>query len=328
MFRLNFLLLFTFILTSNLFSQKKIPIAVMDLSGEGISASETRIITSRLRTDLFNTNRFTVVEREKMNEILDEQGFQLSGCTSNECAVEVGKLLGVRLIVAGDIGKISEMYTISIRLIDVQTGKILRTATDDCECNIKEVLTTSVKTVAQILSGKKVQSSNYAKSNSKDERNLFSNNINEWEILGISRNEYIEYKKSNLSFNDWKKLENPFKSSLKSFVLPGWGQYSIEEYDKAKTSFIIEGIITAGILGTLIYPTTTGDYERGFFEKPNFIVFWGGITLYGMHRIFSSFSAYSLTLKRNIEVGKKKISIYPSYDKHNKSTKLGLCLVF
>jgi len=34
-----------------------------------------------------------------MEQILVEQGFQQSGCTTNECMVEVGKLIGVENIV-------------------------------------------------------------------------------------------------------------------------------------------------------------------------------------------------------------------------------------
>ncbi len=157
------------------YAQNKVNIAVLELKGEGISSSEARIITSRLRTDLFNTNKFTVVEREVMNDILQEQGFQMSACTSNECVVEVGKLLGVRLMVAGDIGKIGNLFTISIRMIDVQNGKILKTATEDCECKIETVLIESVKNVAEILSGQKVEPHSYRNKSAENYDNINTN---------------------------------------------------------------------------------------------------------------------------------------------------------
>lgn len=106
---------------SLLLAQDKQTIAVLDLDAEGLSRSEARIISSRLRTDLFNTSTFTVLERDKMEDILQEQGFQLSGCTTNECVVEAGKLIGVRHIIAGNIGKLGKLYTINIRLIDVES---------------------------------------------------------------------------------------------------------------------------------------------------------------------------------------------------------------
>lgn len=137
----------------SIFCQKVKTIAVMELDAVGISANEAKIITARLRTELFNSNKFVVLEREKVENILVEQGFQLSGCTSNECVVEAGQLLGVQQIVAGSIGKIGNIYTTSIRLIDIQTGKIIETATEDCRCSIEDVLISSIKNVAQILSG-------------------------------------------------------------------------------------------------------------------------------------------------------------------------------
>jgi TolB-like protein len=153
-----------FILLSYLtvIAQDNTSIAVINLNAEGISKSEASTISARLRTDLFNTDKFVVLERNKMDEILKEQGFQLSECTTNECVVEVGKLIGVEQIVAGNIGKIGEIITISIRLIDVETGALLRTATEDCECAMETVITKSVRNVAQTLAGKKVKTSTYS----------------------------------------------------------------------------------------------------------------------------------------------------------------------
>ena len=201
----NFLSFLIFLLPISIFSQKSDNhIAVMELDAVGLSQNEAKIITARLRTDLFNSGKFTVLERDKMNEILDEQGFQLSGCTTNECIVEVGKLLGVRHMIAGDIGKIGSMFTITIRMIDIQTGKILKTATEDCECKIEKVLTTSVKNVAQILAGNKITTSTYSKSEQNQET------LTEWDKLNISREEWVKYKRSGIdSFEEWK-LENSF----------------------------------------------------------------------------------------------------------------------
>jgi TolB-like protein len=119
----------------------KTNIAVIDLDPTGISNNESQFLSSRLRTELFETGKFQVVEREKMNAILNEQGFQQTGCTSVECAIEIGQLLNVRVMVAGSIGKIEEIYSLSIRMIDVETGAIIRTATRDYEGKLSEVLT-------------------------------------------------------------------------------------------------------------------------------------------------------------------------------------------
>ena len=142
-----------FLIPCILIGQDKKNIAVLELRPSGISVDQAQILTDRLRSELFKTEKFIVLERDKMNEILEEQGFQLSGCTTNDCAVEIGKLIGVEQIITGNIGKLENLYTLNIRLIDVETGKILNVATEDCECSIKDVLKISIRNVCLKLLG-------------------------------------------------------------------------------------------------------------------------------------------------------------------------------
>jgi len=129
----------------------KLTVAVLDLDPTGVAESDAQFLSDRLRTELFETGKFQIVEREKMNEILEEQGFQKSGCTSVECAVEIGQLLNVRVMIAGNIGKIEDLYSLSIRMIDVSSGAIIRTATKDYEGRLSEVLTEVIPETAREL---------------------------------------------------------------------------------------------------------------------------------------------------------------------------------
>ena len=105
--------------------QKKPAVAVLTIESKGgVSKNEAATLSDRLSSMLVNTNAFIVLERGKMSEILSEQGFQQTGCTSTECAVEVGKLLNVQKMVSGSIGKIGQTYTIDLSLIDVKTAQI------------------------------------------------------------------------------------------------------------------------------------------------------------------------------------------------------------
>jgi len=55
----------------------------------------------------------------------------MTGCTSAECAVEAGQILGVEEMITGSIGKIGQLYTIDIILIDVGTSQIIKSITRD-----------------------------------------------------------------------------------------------------------------------------------------------------------------------------------------------------
>ena len=126
--------------------------AVMDLEAkEGVSAGMVSTISDYLRTELVNTKKFTIVTRENMEAILKEQKLQMSGCTSQECLVEVGQLLGVRKMFTGSIGKVGAIYLVNLKIIDVQFGKI-----DDAQAeqaNSEERLLPAIKNLALRMAG-------------------------------------------------------------------------------------------------------------------------------------------------------------------------------
>ena len=96
-----------------------------------------------------------MVEREKMLDILKEQSFQMSDCTSDACAIEVGQLIGVEQIIAGSISNVGKVFSISARVISVEKGKVVKTATYDCDGPIGDLLKFGMKDIAQQLAGLK-----------------------------------------------------------------------------------------------------------------------------------------------------------------------------
>lgn len=130
--------------------QAKAPlVAVNELSFRGVSANDATIITDRLRSELLQTGRVRILERSEMDQVLREQAFQQSGaCDQSECAVQIGKLLSVDRMAVGSVGKIGELYTLSLRLLDVQTGEVLFTANEDFEGRLEGVLTQAVPRMA------------------------------------------------------------------------------------------------------------------------------------------------------------------------------------
>ena len=148
-------LIITFLASLILCAQiTKEQIAVLNLEAVGVSETESMTLTDRLRSEIIRTDAFILLERSKMSEILQEQGFQMTGCTSTECAVEAGRLLNVRQICAGSVGKVGALYTITIRLIDVETGAVAKIVTEDYQGPVEQLLTISIRNVAFKLAGK------------------------------------------------------------------------------------------------------------------------------------------------------------------------------
>lgn len=127
-------------------------IAVNDLQGKGVEKHTAEIVSDRLRSQLLSTDVFRVMERNEMDNVLKEQGFQKTGaCDESTCLIEIGQLLGVKYMVAGSIGKIKKLYTISLRMVVVATGQIMFTVDEDYEGDIKGVLSDMVESAAQNL---------------------------------------------------------------------------------------------------------------------------------------------------------------------------------
>lgn len=132
-------------------------IAVMDFEPRGVSKNEAKALSDRFRSELGALNVFAIMERNQMDMILKEQGFQQSGaCSDASCIVEVGQMIAVDKMISGSVGKVGRIYTIVVKMLDVQTGKIIKQVTDDCPCPIEKVLTQTMRRVAMKMAGKKV----------------------------------------------------------------------------------------------------------------------------------------------------------------------------
>ena len=115
-------------------------VAVFDFESQGIDENETLTFSERFRTEIGNTGAIRLIERKALEKIMEEQGLQQSGCTSDECAAEVGQLLGAQNMINGSIGRIGKSYTVDIKMFSVETGETERTASATYEGEIDGLL--------------------------------------------------------------------------------------------------------------------------------------------------------------------------------------------
>lgn len=106
--------------------KKKETIAVLDFKvTEGLNKGESSTLTNKFRSALSKTQAYDVLERSEMETILKEQDMSMSDmCDAAECAVQVGKLLVANKMVVGEVGKIGQTYSLTVRIIDVSSGKV------------------------------------------------------------------------------------------------------------------------------------------------------------------------------------------------------------
>ena len=72
-----------------------------------------------MTTELVNTNKYRVIERSRVEQVINEQRFQATQMTAVQIA-KVGNILGINKIITGEMSN----NTTSVRLVDTQSGEI------------------------------------------------------------------------------------------------------------------------------------------------------------------------------------------------------------
>ncbi len=119
--------------------------AIRSAEGTGSAA------TDMLITALSKSGEFVLVERGQAEKLLQEQGFGLTGAVDAGSAAKIGKILGAQAVVLGSVtelawksggfqlggwlGTSSQTVrgALDIRLVDVETGKVLMAETASAE---------------------------------------------------------------------------------------------------------------------------------------------------------------------------------------------------
>lgn len=161
-------LLIFFCVISSGFSRQKITLAVMDLEAKNVEESYAGAMTDLLRTELFNSGRFQIAERQHMSQIIEEINFQHSGLTETEKAIEIGKMLNVKMLIMGTLSKFGDSYFITIRMVDVKTGLLSAAEKAKTDEGNEESLPTAIKQIAAELASKNEVEGHIIKVNEDD----------------------------------------------------------------------------------------------------------------------------------------------------------------
>lgn len=101
-------------------------------------------LSDMLSDALFNTNRFIVLEREHINEVIEEQDLADSGRFRTETVAPKGELEGAEFIIKGAVTQFEpecsggslllisakqSCVAITLRIIDVRTGRVVNSTT-------------------------------------------------------------------------------------------------------------------------------------------------------------------------------------------------------
>lgn len=137
---------------------KKLTVAILDFDARGgLTKEEAATLSDAFQTEIVSFGEFTVVDRQRIKQILEEQGFQSSeACSQVECIVEAGKILKVERMFAGTIGKVGSLFNVNIQVIDIATAQIISNKAQRHSGDIEDLLSEIIPNMARQIAGEMV----------------------------------------------------------------------------------------------------------------------------------------------------------------------------
>jgi TolB-like protein len=97
-----------------------------DLSPGDAGPNLGELLSARVTEVAMSKGRYTVVERTRLLSALEELKLGSSGLTDESTRLKLGNLVGARLMVFGCYQAVGDRMRIDLRLVEVETGKILK----------------------------------------------------------------------------------------------------------------------------------------------------------------------------------------------------------
>ena len=112
--------------TASTFLNARIPagsmIVILEIESDSTVLSD--YIVDDLIGHISNDGFHTVIDRQRIDAIRSEQGFQWSGEVGDDYALLVGKFLAAQTIVTGTITQVGNQFRLSIKALNVQTAAV------------------------------------------------------------------------------------------------------------------------------------------------------------------------------------------------------------
>ena len=134
----RYILFILLLLSSLLFSQEKIKVAVLPFSS--VNEEEGDTISSIFANELSKRKVYTVLTRNsRMEKVMKELNFQRNGLTDENTIAEIGKALNAQYVMTGEIAKLGRSSVLVVSMINVETLENL-TGSSKTFRNIEDVI--------------------------------------------------------------------------------------------------------------------------------------------------------------------------------------------
>jgi len=108
------------------FTKTRIAVLDFQMQGEDFGNKDMgSIVAEWFITALVKEGRFDVIERRLLEKVLDEQKLSMTGVLDETSLTQIGKLLGVKVVISGSMMKVRNVLEVNARIIDVENASII-----------------------------------------------------------------------------------------------------------------------------------------------------------------------------------------------------------
>jgi hypothetical protein len=185
------------------YAQESQKVAIFDPAGD-VSASYKEIVREEISNIIVNTGGFTVLERQLINKVLEENKFQMGGLVDDSQVGEIGKRMGANYVFVTSLTPMGKEFYLSFKLIDVQTARIEKQKTGRTTKAGEDLIDVTQKVVGEMFVGVKQVASSAKNVQAKPTAMPAATPLPSGALIADGRNIFLDGKK--LEQNDILRL--------------------------------------------------------------------------------------------------------------------------
>ena len=168
---------------------------------ESLSDDLSLHIIGLLETGLVHSERLQIVSRQRIQTVMDEQNFGMSGYVDDNTAQRIGRLLGARFVLTGEIIKPENRYFLNIQVLETETAIIMYSKS-------YEIRNSELRNYEQLILLKQRQERMEREQLIREEERRQRDEINRINALERKRNwdNFIKAISPNLDFGNWSPV--------------------------------------------------------------------------------------------------------------------------
>ena len=129
-------------------------VAVMETkAAPGVSVMQSKLVRGGMEVAVSNAPGYEGYDRAAFDKILEEQNFQRSGAVDDNQIREMGIMAGVQYVLVTEAANEDGYFYILAKLLDVETGRFMKTAEELCEASPTDIKAACSKLGAQLFGG-------------------------------------------------------------------------------------------------------------------------------------------------------------------------------